>query len=175
MPHELIGFCGRAGAGKGEAAQYLITQYNYRPNKFAGPLKDMLRILGLTEDEIEGNLKQSPCALLGGKTPRWAMQTLGTEWGRNLIDPDVWTRAWINRLMGLGKGGVVADDVRFQNEADTLRAAGGTLVEIRRDGALLIVGHESERQPLTPDIIIYNNGTLDALYRSIEYTLTWPP
>ena len=48
----------------------------------------MLYQLGLGEAHIEGALKEVPCELLGGKTPRYAMQTLGTEWGRDTDQQD---------------------------------------------------------------------------------------
>ncbi len=47
-----------------------------------------------TEDKIEGSLKAKPCSLLAGKTPRHAMQTLGTEWGRNCIGDGFWINLW---------------------------------------------------------------------------------
>lgn len=162
----LIGFCGRARAGKGMAADWLVRRHGYELVKFAAPLKDMLRVLGLTNAEIEGDLKEKPCALLGGKTPRWAMQALGTEYGRNLIDKDLWVRAWANRLVPYRL--VTVDDVRFPNEEAALHTMGGLLIEVRRDGTDAPVNHESEQHVFSPDYVIENNGSLDDLYLQIE-------
>jgi hypothetical protein len=125
-PH-LIGFCGPIGAGKTFAADHLARDYGYSRVRFAGPLKAMLRALGLSEDQTDGAAKEAPCALLGGRTPRYAMQVLGTEWGRELISPDIWTRAWDHHAARYLDNGlpVVVDDVRFVNEATALLRRGG--------------------------------------------------
>jgi hypothetical protein len=60
-------------------ATMMSTLGRWRQVKFAGPLKSMCMALGLTEAHIEGHLKEVPCELLCGQTPRHAMQTLGTE------------------------------------------------------------------------------------------------
>lgn len=152
----IIGFCGKAGAGKSTAAAYLARTYGFERVRFAGPLKAMLAALGCSPDEIDGSAKELPCDLLGGRTPRQAMQTLGTEWGRHLVTPDLWTRAWIRAAEG--KSLVVADDVRFANEADLIRGRGGIVVEIFGDeaGSSSGAGHVSERMAFAPDLRIFN-------------------
>ena len=99
----LIAFCGYMGSGKSFAADYLIEKYGYTRVKFAGPLKDMLHTMGLTEEEIEGGDKDKPSDLLCGRTPRWAMQSLGTEWGRECIGENLWGKP-------MGKSGVRTDE-----------------------------------------------------------------
>lgn len=158
----LVGFCGRAGAGKSAAAQILVERYGYRRVCFAGPLKAMLAALGLSAAEIYGPLKEQPCALLAGRTPRHAMQTLGTEWGRDLIDRDLWLRAWareVDAILDAGRG-VVVDDARFPNEAKALRDRGGLLVRIvaPEDVAFSADQHESEQHALPADVAILNAG-----------------
>jgi hypothetical protein len=62
----------------------------YARAAFADPLKDML-VTGLSvtrERDLDGPHKHDPTNY-GGKSPRELMQTLGTEWGRELIDPDI--------------------------------------------------------------------------------------
>lgn len=141
---KVIVLTGQAGSGKSTIAAQLATQ-GYATVKFAGPLKAMLRALGLTDAEIEGVLKEKPCPLLGGRTPRHAMQTLGTEWGRNLIAPDLWVVAWQHAVRGvLSSGGrVVVDDCRFRNELAAAMEMGGVAVRLVRNGAGT-VAHVSE-------------------------------
>ena len=86
----LLGIHGKAGSGKSTAAQVLIDG-GFKRVKFADPLKNMLRAIGLTDQHIEGDLKEVPCDMLLGQTPRHAMQTLGTEWGRGCIGGEFWT------------------------------------------------------------------------------------
>lgn len=153
----LIGLSGKAGSGKTTAAEALIAVGWVRV-KMAGPLKDMLRVIGLTEDHIEGHLKEVPCDLLMGQTPRHAMITLGTEWGRKQIDPDLWANVAGERIrLALAAGQrVVVDDIRFENEAAVIRQLGGAVVMIQRDVATQI-NHESEAG-VAPDMI-YDNST----------------
>ena len=161
MRPRLIGFCGSAGAGKTYAAELLARDWGYSRVRFAGPLKVMLHALGLTEAETDGAAKDQPSAMLGGRTPRYAMQTLGTEWGRDLISPDLWLHAWERaaaRYLDQGLP-VVVDDVRFVNEAAAIMRLGGALVRIERPGANGIGGgHASERQGVLCDTQITNTG-----------------
>lgn len=156
----LIALTGLAGAGKSTVAKHLVAAHGYRVEKFAGPLKDMLRGLGLTERHIEGDLKEVPCGLLGGKTPRYAMQTLGTEWGRGLISPSLWADAWSSRAAA---GRVVCDDCRFPNEADAVRRLGGVIIRVVRPGLASTGGHASEagQVDVKPNRLLWNDETDD--------------
>jgi len=159
-PRIIIAFAGLAGSGKSTAAMHLVNCHGFRRVRLAGPLKAMLTALGLTAAEIDGDRKEQPCALLGGKTPRWAMQTIGTEWGRELIDPNLWTRAWRAAVDALPAGvPVVVDDCRFPNEADAVAEAGGVLVRIERPGAGAgAAGHASEAHQLPAACTLANVG-----------------
>jgi hypothetical protein len=125
----------------------------------------MLRAIGLTEDEIEGNLKEQPRKKLCGKTPRHAMITLGTEWGRRMIGQDFWVLAAMRSVEGF-KGPFVFDDCRFPNEADMIKRAGGVIVRVDRNTRMTAAevheAHSSEagQDDIVPDYIIENNGTL---------------
>jgi hypothetical protein len=161
----IIGFCGLIGAGKTTAAKHLIDEHAFTRVRFAGPLKDMMRVLGLSPDHIDGALKELPCELLGGKTPRWAQQSLGTEWGRDLIHPDLWINAWKQRAIKHLR--VVADDVRFLNEAAAIRSLGGITVRITRPGTIQ-QDHPSERQDFPVQYSIDNEGSPEELAVKID-------
>jgi hypothetical protein len=165
MRPRLIGFCGQAGAGKTYAANYLAEAYGYSRVRFAAPLKAMMRALGLSEDEVDGPLKEQPCGLLDGKTPRHAMQTLGTEWGRELIGSELWIRAWGRAAAQFLDRGlpIVVDDVRFANEAAAIWSRHGMLVRIDRPGSGSASGaaHASENQALHYDASVHNAGNAD--------------
>ena len=161
---KIIAFYGYKGCGKSEAGKVLIPS-GFVPLSFAAPLKNMLTELGLSIDEVWGDQKEVPSELLGGKTPRHAMQTLGTEWGRECIDPDLWLRAWKRHLVGYGRYDIIVDDLRFPNEFRALKEMGATVVKIARPGKTSD-GHESERyvddeEAIRPDYVITNEDTLE--------------
>lgn len=152
----IIGFSGPIGCGKSYAAAHMVNRHGFTLHKMAGPLKNMMRAVGLTEEHIEGKLKEVPCDFLCGKTPRHAMQTIGTEWGRDLIGADLWIRLWQHNMPD---GNVVCDDIRFPNEAETIQSAGGLVVKINRAGCEPFDGHASETFYNVPcDIELNNDG-----------------
>lgn len=168
-PRTIIAFTGLAGSGKSTAAAHLVSQRGFTRIRFAGPLKAMMAALGLTHEQIEGSEKEQPCELLGGKTPRWAMQSLGTEWGRDMIAPDLWIRAFNVALANTRPDmPVVVDDCRFPNEAAAIHKAGGVLIRIERPGAGAgAAGHSSEAHTLSVSRTIYNTGSEKMLLQEI--------
>jgi hypothetical protein len=167
----VVGLCGPAGSGKSTAAQYLVTNHGYTRVRFAGPLKAMARAIGLTEAQIEGDLKEVPSDLLQGRTPRYFMQRLGTEFGRDLIGEGFWVGLWTAAANDVLKAGgrVVADDCRFPNEALALSELGGLIGSIRGRGGLA-AAHASEAYQPNPDFVLDNARGRDDLYWQI---LTW--
>lgn len=165
----IIAFTGLAGSGKSTAAAHLVANRGFVRVRFAGPLKAMMAALGLSEAEIDGDRKELPCELLGGKTPRWAMQTIGTEWGRKLIGDDLWTRAWQTAVDRVPAGvPVVVDDCRFPNEGAAIRSLGGVAIRVERAGAGTASVHESEAYQIPAVCTIENNGTPSDLYAEVD-------
>lgn len=175
----LIAFNGPAGVGKSAAAEFLCgDEFAFVRVKFAEGLKAMLRALyecaGLDPDEIErrieGDLKEKPDPLLGGKSPRHAMLTLGTDWGRDLIAPGLWVRIWSRKVRLLMASGhsVVVDDLRFPNELAEIRELGGEVYQVTgpsRRG--VTINHVSEQLACDPDGTIVNNDDLVVFYQRI--------
>jgi hypothetical protein len=143
------------GSGKTTLAEYLTSDHGFMRLSLAGTLKRMVRTFlkasGLTDDQADTLitdpvLKETPLSLLNGKSPRFAMQTLGTDWGRELFGDDLWVNSTMGRVrrhMSEGKS-VVIDDLRFPNEADAIKAAGGYVVRVVRPGATITNAHASE-------------------------------
>ena len=171
----LIGLTGYKGSGKSEVAKYLNTQYNFERSAFAWPLKDMLIALGLSEVHIHGSLKETPNKILSGRTPRFAMQTLGTEWGRDVMHPEFWTNIWkrraIRALSESKDARLVVEDVRFPNEAAIVEYLGGEVWYINRiPNEVEKDLHPSETLMATikPYRIIINNADLGVLYENVD-------
>lgn len=174
----IIGLSGAAGSGKSTAACHL-EDAGFSRIRIIGALKAMMRAYyaycGLPESEIErrieGDMKEQPDPLLCGATPRYAMQTLGTEWGRQMISPDLWMTSWRAAVLSAIREGkyVVTEDVRFADEADAIRELGGIVVRIegqsRRDAGS---AHASENvAAVTPDEIIFNDASIAELHRKV--------
>lgn len=72
-----------------------------------------------------------------GVTHRHMLQTIGTEWGRSLIHPDIWVKVLDKRIEDIyyftkSWPLIVIDDVRFKNEFDFIKENGGAMVKIVR-------------------------------------------
>ena len=157
----VIGLVGPIGSGKSTVAMCAVN-HGYKRVRFSTPLKNMFRGLGLDYEHIEGNLKEEPCDLLSGCTPRYAMQTLGTEWARNIMDKNFWTNIWKKEAVKYPR--VVAEDCRFPNEAMAIRSLGGEIWAVKREG-FRFAGHssETEMENIIPNKIILNNGSIESL------------
>ena len=153
---ELVALVGAAGCGKSTVAD-ILSGMGYHRLKFSQPLKDMLKAIGLSDEHTEGRLKEAPCNLLSGRTPRYAMQTLGTEWARDIMAKDFWLNLWRTQVQQYDK--IVAEDCRFANEAALVKSLGGNLWEINRLG-YDFKGHssETEMQEIKCDLVINNHS-----------------
>lgn len=177
MPAKVIAFTGRKRSGKDTAAQIFVDHGAYHI-KMADALKHMLGQLmamqGATDVHIraslEGDLKEEPNKYLNGRTPRHAMQTLGTEWGRRFMGGDFWVNIFSTIATNAPDGTlIVCSDVRFPNEVEAIHKLGGQVYRIERDGTQ-VDDHESERMidSLKVDGTIYNSSTKENFERAIE-------
>ena len=165
--NKLIAFTGPIGSGKTTAAKELYA-LGFMLIRFAGPLKAMLCCLGLTKAHTDGDLKEVPCDLLGGATPRYAMQTLGTEWGRQMIGQNLWTDTWKRSVeRNIKYCSIVVDDLRFPNELEAVKSFGGKVIMIER-GIETNQEHISEQHTLSPDMIIFNTLSLESFKAAIR-------
>ena len=158
----IIGLTGLAGAGKSTAARWLNEHHRYAILPFASPLKAMAAAV-LTSEQMHGRLKEVPSDALCGLSPRQFMQRLGTEFGRDQVGRDFWVKQWLQARLPICNSRIVADDVRFTNEAQAVRMLGGIIIEVRREGAGSAsgAGHISEAMPVEPDWIIEAQDVAD--------------
>lgn len=160
----LVGITGRAGAGKSFVAARLT---DYELASFATPLKVMAAQFLIQNYDYSKqdvlffmNNKQRKMPELG-VTMRHLLQTLGTEWGRKLIDPFIWVNIAADRIAeALDEDNVVVDDVRFEAEATMIRGFGGLIIHVL-DGVERFDNHESEAGIALAkrDVVIVNDGT----------------
>jgi len=176
---KLIGLIGAAGSGKTTVGNIIERDYGFVKMRFAGPIKAMLGTMlacaGVSgsrlTDMIDGPLKETPCDELAGKTPRFALQRLGTEWGRDFISQNIWvdtTMAQVQQVQAENNKSVVIDDVRFPNEVRAIKDAGGRIFRVMRDhDPIPESGHKSEGQILEFDECVMNIGSVVELENQI--------
>lgn len=167
----LIGLIGKARVGKDAVAARLYRQHDFEQTSFAAPMKQMLAAAFPDVNFYNGD-REAPLDWLG-KSPRQLMQTLGTEWGRECIHPDLWTvlaERQIQKARERQFHGLVLSDVRFKNEAAMILRNGGQLWHIERDTAQVVNDHLSEQCDWSdyPRARINNNGSIAELYSNID-------
>lgn len=166
----IVGFAGKKQVGKSTAAGFLVAA-GFRRISFADPMKRMasglLRAVGFSDGDISyyENNKELAMPVIG-VSMRHLLQSLGTDWGRNLIHPDLWVMAassWVGVSMANAVD-VVIEDVRFENEAAFIRKHGGLILHIERETGYQD-GHASEAGiKFKPgDAVIYNTDKIEAL------------
>jgi hypothetical protein len=142
----------------------------YKRLSFADPLRkfsaQILSSIGYDGVACLRDNKEDKIVELG-VSPRQMMQTLGTEWGRSCIHPDLWVMvaSWAAIKQLKSGRNVVFDDVRFPNEAEMIRRLGGELWLVDRPGVVYEGGHSSEGalRDIVPDAVINNSGNLEQL------------
>jgi hypothetical protein len=166
----IVAIFGYKQSGKSAIADR-FQKHDFVRHSVATPLKNMLKAIGLTDEQLYGSEKEVPCDLLGGKTPRWAMQSLGSDWGRNCIDRDIWIRAWANTTPQ--DRNIVCDDLRFPNEASVLHTLDAWILKVIRPGVGCTSMHESEAwiDELPYHHLFYNDGSLEDLNREVDVFL----
>jgi hypothetical protein len=152
----------------------------------AATLKRMCRTFLLAQDippsRIDHYLYDAKHIIIPelGTSARHLLQTLGTEWGRGCVHPNVWVRTWERQVsLKLREGySVICDDIRRSNEAEAVLRLGGELWKIVRTSATRTTDHASEGELDTfPNftLTIPNNGSLSALYASLPRPSSYPP
>ena len=133
----VVGLAGPKGVGKSTLAIDLADGKTAL-SSFAEPIRAMLK--GVVPAEYLTELKNEEVPHMG-VTGRSMLQTLGTEWGRQIVDRDLWVNFARQRVFALrGLEGdeavdsIIFDDLRFENEANMVKELGGELWRVSRRG-----------------------------------------
>lgn len=178
----LIGLSGKAGSGKTTVARFLCTAFDWREVSLADPIRAGLNaMLGIPVDLMFDQQRKNEVLPGVQLSARELMQSLGTDWGRSMVDDRVWIRQATASIAAIRRSapdarGVVVPDIRFANEAEWIRSMGGQVWHIgdRKMGGsygmpTAAAEHASEAGITgeAADGWIDNSGTLDDLYDAV--------
>jgi hypothetical protein len=139
----LVGLLGFIGSGKGTAGD-ILKDMGFTPVSFAKGVKDVTaEMFGWPRHMLEGDTQASrdwrevPDEFWSkefGKnfTPRYALQLMGTEVGRDVFHKDFWVIKLKKYIEENPNQNYVVTDVRFQNEIEFVHNQRGVLIEIQR-------------------------------------------
>ena len=140
----IIGIAGFQGAGKDTVADYLQNIYGFKRDSFAATLKDAVAaVFGWDRELLEGRTTESRIwreqvdpwwstrLNMPDLTPRLVLQKWGTEVARRSWHDDTWIASLENKL-SKAHNDIVITDVRFPNEIQAVRNAGGIVIRVVR-------------------------------------------
>lgn len=152
---------------------------------FASPIKAMtnalLKEMGydnalIRDKHYLGDLKEAPLTLFDGKTTaRRIMQTLGTEWGREVISERIWIDILINKIILSPARTIIIDDMRFFNEKLALESLDYANIDVFcykviRPSIVYEATHASEGglDNVPFDGVINNAGNIEMLEEEVK-------
>lgn len=107
------------------------------------------------------------------RSPRWLMQTYGTDYRRN-SDVNYWINRLIDTMAAIPTGdNIVISDVRFQNESDFVKGESDTnevweIVRMNNPHHNKSDRHTSNMRLPAVDKVLFNSGTINQLWRKVD-------
>lgn len=176
----VLGLSGWARSGKDTIADNLVENHGYIKVSFAAPMKEAMYRLNprITVNEMTNTALRVAVDVYGWeglkeRSPdiRGLLQRFGTEVGREMFGEDFWVDYALSNIPDGSKA--VISDVRYPNEANAIRALGGKVYRVERNGVLPANEHPSETalDGYEFDGKIDNNSTIERLHKVVEQTL----
>jgi len=134
---KIIALSGFIGSGKGTVADFLVENHGFYKISFADKLKDIVaktfdwdRDLLEGSDPVSRHWREEPDEFWSRElnrpiTPRWAMQTIGTNCFKSVISSDIWILFVKQQIDKHPDKKWVITDVRFQDERQFVLDIGG--------------------------------------------------
>jgi hypothetical protein len=186
---KVIGLTGKAGSGKDTVARLIyntIEQCDLDEEWYLEMVRDSSNVLSLAYPiySMVGVLIQAdPLWLIKNKdfvfhglpVRKW-LQKLGTEFGRNIINENIWIDLLDERIKQcIAKSNpsiIIIPDVRFDNEADYIRSElGGEIWHIYRESMESVIDDHVSESGITVmalDNVVFNTSTIEILETNIK-------
>ena len=174
----VVGIAGPIGAGKTSVAGMIPDATCLQ---WADPIyRGLAAMLGEDEERLRDRTNKERGLNVAGLdlTPRHLTRTLGTEWGRELIHPDLWVALALREIQQknlFDRRTVFAIcGTRFPNEAAAIRSLGGEVWWVDRPGlehaAPAAPVHVSDQMLRLDDCdrVLVNSGTTADLRGVVE-------
>lgn len=189
----VIAISGKKRHGK-DSVSKILEQWGVHRLAFADHLKWLaMRTWDLSFEQVYGDDLKEVVDERWGITPRFILQQLGTQVGRNIHEM-TWVRKAFDTIDRAHRGEEVvlpnlvsrkfeetqfaegwADrwgipDCRFPGEADAVKAKGGIVIKVVRPSLVSNDSHASETEVdnVKEDYLVENTGTLDDLAEQIK-------
>jgi hypothetical protein len=155
----IIGLAGKKQHGKDTVARIIQSvRRDYKITGFAEPIRQIGTILGFTEHQMVTDKNDIH--------PQWDMswrraaQKIGTDLFREQFDQQTWIKLAVAQMRRYDN--IIFTDVRFDNEAQTIRDLCGLVIQVVRPSMDDVDTHVSERGVSSEyfDAIVYNDGNL---------------
>ena len=152
----IIALTGAKGVGKTSIAKEIASRDSESRCvlSFADPLRRMMSQLIPMDAMTDPGQKEQPVKWLGGKSPRQLLQSLGTDWGRDMVSATIWIDAMRRLISEQSSDVIIIDDCRFANEAQMVHEMGGAVFQLHRDGVNYTHEHISEVPITFSDVLI---------------------
>lgn len=175
---KILGITGKMFSGKDTVAEFIHFAFrNSRITSFAYPMKQMMiDYFGFTHDDlytVEGKKRYNE---FWGMTNRDALQKIGTECFRNNFHIDTWLKTMEVNIIHDPTKLIIIPDVRFPNEAELIKALGGSILKIVRDDVSRDpnqIAHASESliDQIPHDMLLVNDKDRTSLFETTLWLL----
>lgn len=176
----IIAISGRPRSGKDTICSYIMSRI---PLQRYGPSVAIKRttaaMFNFPEDYLyDDKMKEKVDPFWAPLSYRQMAQMVGKECSRDIFGEDFWMRHvdyYIEHDLPEDTKGIILADVRYANELAWAKSKGGLAINVTRENRPIAANESHPAEQGLPDdlfdVLIRNDGTLEALYTSVDHIL----